>query len=105
MPSPVQTFRTAINASNSGLTQIVPATAGYQIVVIQYKLVCSAAVAVTWESSGGTVLDGPCSFAANGGVSEPPNDYGHFASVRGEGLSLFLSTATQVGGHIVWGLL
>lgn len=97
-------FRSAINVSAAGLTTIVPGTAGYSIVVYQYKIVCANGVSVTWESSGGTVLDGPCAFAQNGGVSEPLNLSGHFASLRGEGLALFLSGAVQVGGHLVWGI-
>lgn len=106
MQSSIQSIqRSAINVSSSGLNLIVPATPGYSIVVFQYKLVCAGAVSVTWESSGGTVLDGPCAFAANGGVSEPKNEMGHFATVKGEGLSIFLSGATQVGGHVVWGLI
>jgi hypothetical protein len=104
--SSIQSFqRSAINVSSAGLNTIVPATPGYSIVVYQYKLVCAAAVSVTWESSGGTVLDGPCAFAANGGVSEPANELGHFATAKGEGLSIFLGGAAQVGGHVVWGLL
>jgi hypothetical protein len=60
---------------------------------------------MTWESSGGTVLDGPCSFGANGGAAPPYCEHGHFRTRKSEGLVLNLSGAVQVGGHILYGLI
>lgn len=98
-------FRAPINASSSGNNTIVAAVTGKTIVVLKYKYIASGAVIATWESSGGTILDGPCSLAANGGAQEPHNDHGHFAAVYGEALVLNLSAAVQVGGSLVYCLI
>ena len=89
----------AINASSSGDNTIVAGVLGKRIVVLLYTLVCSDAVTVTWEASGGSVLSGPCAFAANGGISVPQAEFGHMATPVGEALVLDLSGAVQVGGH------
>lgn len=95
----------AINASSSGANTIVSAVAGKQILVLQYVVVVDGAVTITWESSGGTVHGGPMSFAANGGAAPPFNPVGHFQTIAGEGLVLFLSGAVQVGGHVQYVLV
>lgn len=89
-----------VNASASGDNTVVAGTSGMQIVVLQYTIVASAAVTVTWESSGGAVLGGPMAHAANGGVATPYNPTAHFVTTSGEGLVLNLSSAVQVGGHV-----
>ena len=92
----------AINASAPGANTIVAAASNMIIRVLQYIIVCSGAVAVTWESSSGIVIGGPMSFAANGGCAPPFNPTGHFATVKGEGLVLFLGGGIQVGGHLTY---
>jgi hypothetical protein len=94
-----------INASASGNNTIVAAVGGKKIKVLQYKVVVSANVTVTWESSGGSVLDGPCAFAANGGEAPPYCPVGHFDTLTGEGLVMNLSSAVQVGGHLKYVLV
>lgn len=98
-------FHASINASSSGDNTIVAAREGKRVVVLLYVIICSDAVDITWESSGGTVLDGPCSFASNGGAAPPYCEHGHFKTAKGEGLVLNLSSAVQVGGHILYGLI
>jgi hypothetical protein len=95
----------AINASSSGNNTIVASVAGRRIVVTKYKIVAAGAVTVTFESSGGTVLDGPCAYAANGGVCEPDSENGHFSTLPGEALVLNLSGAVQVGGHVKYAVV
>lgn len=94
-----------INISSSGNNTIVSAVAGKKIIVLGYVTVCAGAVSVRWQSSGGTILDGPCAFAANGGAAPPMAECGHFETVAGEGLVINLGGAVQVGGHVVYGLV
>ena len=101
----LQVFSVSINASSSGANTIVAAQPGYIIVVTAYKIVCAGAVTVTWESSGGRDLDGPCAFAANGGESTPVSPDGHFWTDLGEALIMTLSGAVQVGGHVAYTLV
>lgn len=96
---------TAVNASSAGSNTIVAAVPLKRIVVLELKIVCAGAVACTWESSGGTILDGPCSFAAGSGEYEAPAANGHFETEIGEALVLYLSDAVQVGGHVRYGLI
>lgn len=103
----LQILGVAINASSNGNNTVVAAVSGKRILVIGYKYIATSAVTATWESSGGTVLDGPCALAANGGAQEPnpsPNDdgtfIGLFATLPGEGLVLNLGSGVQVGGNV-----
>ncbi len=98
-------YTAAINATLMGSNTVVAAVAGKRIAVVKYKRIASAAVTATWESSGGLVLDGPCALAANGGEAEALCLSGHFATVAGEGLVLYLSGATQVGGNLLYILI
>ena len=113
MGTPARTFfgtgdplaQASINISSAGANVVIPAVPGRSIIVLLYKIVCSGAVTVTWESSGGTVLDGPCSFSGNGGESAPYSEHGHFRTLRGEGLVIDLSAGVQVGGHLLYGVI
>lgn len=113
MGTPAHTFfgtvsdmqHAAVNVSSSGNTTIVAAVAGKSIMVMQYDLVAAGDVAVTFQSSGGTVVNGPRAFAANGGISSPYAPHGHFKTAKGEGLVLNLGGAVQVGGSILYGLV
>lgn len=94
-----------VNASQAGANTIVAAVADRVIVVLAYKIICAGDVVITWESGGGSILDGPCSFSANGGESSPDSERGHFWTGRGEALILNLSGAVQVGGHLKYALI
>jgi len=94
-----------VNASLAGANVIVAAVLDREIVVLGYKILCAGAVTVTWESEDGSVLDGPCAFAANGGESTPETENGHFAAHQSEGLVMNLSAGVQVGGHVKYALV
>lgn len=94
-----------VNVSSSGNNTAIAAVAGKRIVVLQGDLIAAGAVTVTVQSSGGTVLDGPSAFAANGGKLYPQSTFGHFATGRGEGLVINLGGAVQVGGHLVYAIV
>ena len=98
-------YPAAINVSSSGANTVIAAVSGKRIIVLKYKRIAAAKVTATWESGGGTVLDGPCSLAANGGEVEPFCISGHFATLSGEALVLFLGDAVQVGGNLLYTLL
>lgn len=98
-------FQVALNASASGNNTVVAAQAGKKIVLLCADAVLAAANTLTWQSSGGTVLDGPKSFAINGGQIFPMTELGHFATLAGEGLVLNLTGANQVGGHVVYAVV
>lgn len=100
MSYPANARSATVNASSNGANTIVAAVPGKVIRVLNYVLVCAGAVSVTWESELGTILGGPMPFAANGGAAPPRDDDGHFDTVAGEGLVLFLSGGVQVGGHV-----
>ncbi len=99
-----RSFFVSINVSAGGNNTIVAAVPGKNIIVLLYVVVCAATVALTWESSGGLILDGPCNFLDHSGISVPMSTNGHFQTVKGEGLILNLSSPVQVGGHLVYAL-
>jgi len=88
-----------IQASSSGVNQIIAGQAGYKIRILNYVIVASGAVNVKWQS-GSTDVTGLLYLAANGGVSAPYANDGHFATANGDDLNLNLSGATAVGGHV-----
>lgn len=95
--------RTPINAALNGVNTVVPAVVGSKIRVLQYVLLAASAVTATWESSGGTVL-GLLPITGNG-LAPPFNPVGHFETLVGEGLVLYLSGAIQCGGHVQYVLV
>jgi len=103
---PVSYFQqAAVNASSAGANVLVAAVPGRALLVAKYKLIAAGAVSVTFESSGGTVLDGPCALAQNGGVMAPFDVNGYFQTLPGEALVLYLSGAVQVGGSLTYGVI
>ncbi len=102
---PGPTWQATINASGNGNNTLIAGVPGARIVVILGDLIASGAVTVTMQSSGGTVLDGPFSPAANGGKIYPDTERGHFATLTGEGLVLNLSGSVQVGGHLIYAVV
>ena len=96
----------SINASSSGNNVVVARVPGYKIRVLQYKIICAGQVTVTWESSGGTILDGPCTFSANSGERAGCAEMGQFQDApANEDLVINLSAAVQVGGSLKYALL
>jgi hypothetical protein len=95
----------ALNVSASGDTTLIAAVAGRRVIVFQLSLVCAGAVTVTWKSTAGTALSGPCAFAANGGITKAFSPEGQFVTKAGEGLVINLGGAVQVGGDFVYGLI
>jgi hypothetical protein len=100
MSYPANARSATVNASSNGANTVIAAAPGKVIRVLSYVLVCAGAVSCTWESDGGTILAGPMPFAANGGAAPPKDQDGHFDTLSGEGLVLFLSSGVQVGGHV-----
>lgn len=92
-----------ISCSSSGANIIVAAVTSKKIRVLSYVLVANAAVNAKWQShTTPTDLSGLLYLAANGGVSAPFSQVGHFESLSGESLDLNLSSAIAVGGHITY---
>lgn len=89
-----------INASSLGANTVISAVAGKYHLAMSYVLVCAADNVVTFQDSDGTVLSGPMSLSATGGISAPRCAEGHFKVPVGKGLVINLGTAAQVGGHI-----
>lgn len=94
-----------VNASSSGNNTAIAAVPGKRIVLLQGDLMAAGQVTITLQSSGGAVLDGPFTPAANGGKIYPESSYGHFSTAIGEGLVINLNGAVQVGGHLVYALV
>lgn len=89
-----------ISVSTSGDNVVVSGTGGKQIRVLDYTLVCAAAVVVTWKSSTAGAISGPMSYGANGGVSTPFSPAGKIQTAVGEDLVLNLGGNVSVGGHL-----
>jgi hypothetical protein len=98
-------LRANVNAALAGENIVVAAVEGRKILVMQYVLIVSGAVLVSWQSSGGAVKGGPMSFASQGGAAPPFNPLGQVETDVGEGLVLYLSGPVQVGGHIQYVLV
>ena len=94
-----------INCSSNGANTIVAAVTGYKIHVLAYFFVVTSAVTCLWESSGGTTVSGAMPLAANGVAPCPFSPVGHFETLKGEGLVLFLGSGVQVSGHLVYILI
>lgn len=79
---------------------------GQSLLVLGYLLIASGnCVALTFESSGGTILSGPYTHAAQSGNVAPFSQSGHFPVPKGEDLQLGISDAISVGGHIIYGVI
>jgi hypothetical protein len=81
---------------------LVPAVAGRSIRVLQYLLVAAGAVNVQFRSGATTILTGSIGLVANGGVGASASPFGHFQSTGGEALTLVLSAAVPVAGHMTY---
>lgn len=95
-----------INTSSSGDTQLVATDSTHKIRVLSYALVCDAAVAVKFtKGAGGTAMTGAMSYAANGGISELFSPVGHFETDTTHDLTINLSGAFGVRGHLTYVLI
>lgn len=98
--------QTAVIDFNTIATQtVVPAVTGKRIVVLGYALFNGVATAQAVQfKSGSTVLAGvqqlPNSVGGGAVVYSGDQSIGLFTTNSGEALSLTMSAATQVGGHV-----
>lgn len=91
--------RAIVNRSTTGT--LVSAVTGRRIKVYSYKLVADGAATINFRSGASTALEGPCAFAANGGITEnvdPPNSL--FETGVGESLDIVITGGANVGGVI-----
>jgi hypothetical protein len=92
-----------ITASASGVTIVVAAVAGRQIVIVRWSLTANGAVNVNWQShvttSIATGLHYMTQFASAGGAYCP---VGIFATAAGEALDINLSGSVAVGGELTY---
>jgi hypothetical protein len=101
----------AFDANTAAAQTAVAAVAGKRIVVYGYALVNGVATAQTiqFKSASTTNLSGVMSLpsAVGGGVatSSGDKDTALFMTNPGEALTITLSAATQVGGHIAYKLV
>jgi hypothetical protein len=92
-----------ISVATPGATTIVPAVPGKVIRVIGAYFVAGGAVNINWQSTITTsVADGVQDFAQNGGIVLGFNPIGWFDTVQGEGLDIFTSNGSQVGGNLIY---
>lgn len=89
-----------IAASSSGANTIVAAVTSKKIRVLNYVLVSNGTVNAKWVSVSTGDISGLSYLVANTGVSSGYAPTGHFETTAGEALSLNLSGAVAVGGHI-----
>jgi len=101
-----------ISVSASGNTELVAAQTGRQIRVLNYVIVAAGAVSVKFVSDAATDTDltGAMPLAANGGVSSAYAPQAEsvreclFRTLYGEALSINLSGAVLVAGHLSYDL-
>jgi hypothetical protein len=92
-----------ISASSSGANTIVAAVTSKKIRVLAYTLIANAAVNAKFQSAvTPTDKTGLLYLAANTGASPAYSPVGHFETIAGEALSLNLSAAIAVGGHLTY---
>jgi hypothetical protein len=102
MALPFEVKHAVISQNTAARNQIVAAVTGKRIVVLNYTVVATGAVAITWES-GTTALSGVMSFAANGGASAPgTGESPVLTTARGEALNITSSGAVQISGHLTY---
>jgi hypothetical protein len=91
-----------ISFNSSGANTAVAAVASKRIRVLSYTLIANAAVNVKFQSSTTSDITGLLYLAANTGASVAYSPVGLFQTVAGEALSINLSGAIAVGGHLVY---
>jgi hypothetical protein len=102
MALPYEVKHAVINENTAARNEIVAAVTGKRIVVLNYTVVASGAVVITWES-GSTALSGPMALAANGGASAPgTGESPVLATARGSALNITSAGAVQISGHVTY---
>ncbi len=92
-----------ITAWVSGSTTIISAVTGKKLRILSYSIVCSGSTGFRWRSHTTTAsATGNMVFSANGGISVGNSPFGHFETVSGEALDVYLSTSASVGGHLTY---
>lgn len=81
---------------------VIAPVGGLIIRILSMDLVASNAMTVSWQSSGGTTISGPQSYAANGGIVRPFNQAGWFQTLPGEGLNINITGTGTIGGDITY---
>lgn len=94
-----------IETAAMGNNLLVAAAPGRSILVLGYTLVAANAVAVRFVSGAAMNLTGPMELAANGVIEAGSMPTGHLRSAPGQALSLNLSAAVAVAGHMTYVLV
>lgn len=90
-------------ASSGGTDLVVAQGASQRIRVLSYTLVAAGAVNVKFTGgTGPTDLTGAMPFVANSGAANNSSQFGLFATAANAKLSINLSGAVQVSGHIAY---
>lgn len=94
----------AISASSSGNTTVVAAVTSKKIRVLSYRFQAAADVDVKFrDATAGVDLTGAMSSGAKGGGGGAAfSPVGHFETASGNALSINLSGAVQVSGHLTY---
>ena len=92
----------SISVSSSGDNDIVAAVASKKIRVLTYVIVAAGSVDAKWRSHTTTDKSGAMPLVANTGISAPFSPVGHLETAAGEKLTLNLSAAVGVRGHITY---
>lgn len=87
--------------SASGSTNILSSVADKRLRVINYAFTAGGATAIKWQGDS-TALTGSMPVAAGGGFAPGEAIYGHFQAASGTTLNIVMSSATQVGGYLVY---
>lgn len=103
-PGAASIFFVKIDTAASGGTDLVAAAgAGNRIRVLSYVVVAGGTVNVKFTSgTGPTDVTGPMPLVVNGGVSANSDRFGLFATAANAKLSINLSAAVQVSGHLTY---
>ena len=95
-----------IDTANAGQTEIIAAPGvGKHLRVMGYVLTGATAVVTAKWQSASTDKTGPMSFAAGPVVAPIDNGDGWMATADNEALNLFLNSAIQVSGHLVYRII
>lgn len=99
---PLTIKRATISAASAGSNVVVAGVPGKVIRVLGYVAVASNMVDVQFRSGGVTPLTGSMPIAANSGVGAAVSPLGHFDTGVGADLTVQLSAAVLLAGHITY---
>ncbi len=102
-PGAEKVLTAVVDRPGSGTTVIVAAVPGKSIVMLGYVLnAAGGGNAFAWTSSA--AFNGSCDLGADATLTVPFCPVGWFATPVGGPMSLFLTLASQVSGHILYAL-